>query len=221
MLERLIIRNFKLFDDVSIELGDAVVFIGPNNSGKTSALQALALWELGVRRWSEKRGGKAPPKKRSGVTLNRRDLVALPVPETNLLWRDLHVREVAREGQRQRTQNVRVEIEVAGVTDAAAWRCGMEFDYANPESLYCRPLGWAGETAERGEDSAIPPQALGVRVAYLPPMSGLAANETRLDGGAIQVRLGEGRTAEVLRNLCHGLAEAEDSAAWKDRKSVV
>jgi hypothetical protein len=33
-------------------------------------------------------------------------------------------------------------------------------------------------------------------------MSGLAANETRLDEGAIGVRIGEGRTAEVLRNLC-------------------
>ena len=56
MLERLTIRNFKRFHDVQIELGDVVVFIGPNNAGKTSALQALALWELGVRRWMERRG---------------------------------------------------------------------------------------------------------------------------------------------------------------------
>ena len=49
----------------------------------------------------------------------------------------------------------------------------------------------------------IPEDAAKVRVAYLPPMSGLAANETRLDVGAINVRLGEGRTAEVLRNLCY------------------
>lgn len=41
-----------------------------------------------------------------------------------------------------------------------------------------------------------------MHVAYLPPMSGLAATETRLDQGAINVRVGEGRTAEVLRNLC-------------------
>ena len=38
-------------------------------------------------------------------------------------------------------------------------------------------------------------------------MSGLTANETRLDPGAIQVRLGEGRTAEVLRNLCYQIAQ--------------
>jgi hypothetical protein len=46
-------------------------------------------------------------------------------------------------------------------------------------------------------------------------MSGLIANELRIDSGAIQVRLGEGRTAEVLRNLCHSLAEGpEGSERW-------
>ena len=40
-LTSLTIRNFKKFDDVTIPLGDPVVFIGPNNSGKTTALQAL------------------------------------------------------------------------------------------------------------------------------------------------------------------------------------
>ena len=44
MLTRLAIRNFKLFDKVELELGDRVVLIGPNNAGKTTALQALALW---------------------------------------------------------------------------------------------------------------------------------------------------------------------------------
>ncbi|MDA8117810.1 MAG: AAA family ATPase [Actinomycetota bacterium] len=213
MLERLIIHNFKRFERVEIELGDAVVFIGPNNSGKTSALQALALWELGVRRWHERRGD-APPRKRPGVTLNRRDLVALPVPEIGLLWRGLHARDVFKdEAGKQHTKNVRIDIEVHGVTAGRKWTCGVELDYANPESLYCRPLGWATRTTER---EAIPPEALEVRVAYLPPMSGLAANELRLDPGAIQVRLGEGRTAEVLRNLCYALATAEKSDGWSE-----
>lgn len=49
----------------------------------------------------------------------------------------------------------------------------------------------------------VPEQAVGIHVAFLPPMSGLAAVETRLDPGALNVRIGEGRTAEVLRNLCY------------------
>lgn len=41
MLTKIIVRNFKRFGEVEIDLASPVVFIGPNNSGKTSALQAL------------------------------------------------------------------------------------------------------------------------------------------------------------------------------------
>ena len=91
MLTKLTVRNFKRFDSVEIELGNPVVFIGPNNSGKTTALQALALWEIGLKRWNEKCKGKQSPDKRSRVTINRRDLIAVLVPFANLLWRDLHL----------------------------------------------------------------------------------------------------------------------------------
>jgi hypothetical protein len=60
----------------------------------------------------------------------------------------------------------------------------------------------------------IPDLVSEVRIAFLPPMSGLAANETRLDEGAINVRVGEGRTAEVLRNLCYKIC-TEDKEGWK------
>jgi len=56
----------------------------------------------------------------------------------------------------------------------------------------------------------VPQQVKDVRIAYLPPMSGLAATEDRLDPGAINVRLGEGRTAEVLRNLCYQVLSGEN-----------
>ena len=98
MLTKLTIRNFKRFGEVEVELGNPVVFIGPNNSGKTSAMQALALWDIGVKRWNEKRAGKSAPEKRPGVTVNRRDLFAIPHPSAILLWRASamceHVRRV-------------------------------------------------------------------------------------------------------------------------------
>ena len=64
MLTKLTIRNFKLFKEVEIELANRVLFVGPNNSGKTSTLQALALWSAGVRRWVERRGAGKVPKER-------------------------------------------------------------------------------------------------------------------------------------------------------------
>ena len=200
MLTNLIIRNFKRFGKVEIELGNPVVFIGPNNSGKTSAMQALALWDAGLKRWNEKRSGKSAPEKRPGVTVNRRDLLAVPVPSAALLWRELHVRDVQRMDGQQRTSNVRIDVIVEGVTKDTKWICGFEFDYANEESFYCRPLRLnEDQTPKR---MPVPKEAGDVQIAFLPPMSGLAATETRLDQGAVNVRIGEGRTAEVLRNLC-------------------
>ena len=214
MLTKLTVRNFKRFEDVEIALENPVVFIGPNNSGKTSAMQALALWHTGLRIWNARRAGDAapekrldvtvmkvnrpvrpvsssPPKKRPGVTVNRRDAIAVPVPRAALLWRGLRTRDTTRKADGgQSTKNVRVEIVVEGVSEGRAWTCGLEFDYANPESFYCRPL-----RTEAGR-MPVPPAAGAVRLAFLPPMSGLAATETRIDEGAVDVRIGEERTAE-------------------------
>jgi ABC-type multidrug transport system ATPase subunit len=213
MLTKLVIRNFKRFDNVEIPLASPVVFIGPNNSGKTTALQALALWELGLRRWKEKEEKRSgTPEKRPGATINRRDLLSVPMPSANLLWRSLRTRKVLKlkVNGKQQTQNIRIDVLVEGNTAGVDWRCGLEFDFANAESFFCRPLRLAeGKSPER---MSVPEQAYGVRVAFLPPMSGLASNETRLDSGAVNVRLGEGRTAEVLRNLCYSLAASPDNA---------
>ena len=210
MLTKLTIRNFKRFEDVEIALENPVVFIGPNNSGKTSAMQALALWHTGLRIWNARRAGEAAPEKRPGVTVNRRDAIAVPVPRAALLWRGLRTRDTTRKADGgQSTKNVRVEIVVEGVSEGRAWTCGLEFDYANPESFYCRPL-----RTEAGR-MPVPPAAGAVRPVFLPPMSGLAATETRIDEGAVDVRIGEGRTAEVLRNLCYRIHE-EAPELWPD-----
>jgi hypothetical protein len=212
LLTKMSIRNFKRFDNVTIELGNPVVFIGPNNSGKTTALQALALWHLGLKRWIEKRGDK-PPEKRPGVTINRRDLFGVPVPNANLLWRALHVRDTQYIDGRQETRNIRIDVVVDGVQNGVAWTCGLEFDLANDESFYCRPLRTTHDASPAR--MPVPPEASSIKIGFLPPMSGLAANETRLDPGAIDVRLGEGRTAEVLRNLCFQVL-TKDKHTWEN-----
>lgn len=201
MLTKLTVRNFKRFGNAEIDLGNPVVFIGPNNSGKTTALQALAFWDIGLKRWNEKRKGKTSPEKRPGVTINRRDLIAVPVPDAKLLWRELGVRDVKKIDGKQQTKNIFIDVIVEGITADETWKCGLEFYYANEESFYCRPLRLSEKRSP--ERMPIPEHADNIQLAFLPPMSGLAANETRLDPGAINVRVGEGRTAEVLRNLCH------------------
>jgi ABC-type taurine transport system ATPase subunit len=214
MLTRLQIKNFKRFPNAEIELGQAVVFIGPNNSGKTTALQALALWDVGLRKWNATYKDREAPSKRPGVTINRRDLVAIPVPGANLLWHNLHVRDVSRANGKQDTRNIRVEIQVEGLNAGRTWTCGLEFDYANEESFYCRPLRLEDEASPRR--MPIPEEAAAIRVAFLPPMSGLAATEPKWEPGRINVLLGEGQTAQVLRNLCNQLYEQpEPGKNWQ------
>jgi len=87
VLTRLRASRFKQFDQLDIELGSPVVFIGPNDSGKTTALQALGLWGIGLSHWIAKYEGREAPKRRPAVTINRRDLLAIPVPVANLARR--------------------------------------------------------------------------------------------------------------------------------------
>lgn len=211
MLTKLTVRNFKRFKELDIDLESPVTFVGPNNSGKTSAMQALALWDMGLRRWNEAVAGRGTPTECPDVTINRQDLVTIPVPTANHLWYERKTRMDFGMHPHRYTDNVRIEVTVEGVTSGTEWKCGLEFEYANSESLYCRPLRFThvGQMLRM----PVPPEVQSVRIAYLPSMSGLVAAETRLDSGAINVRIGEGRTAEVLRNLCFSICQ-KDLELW-------
>jgi ABC-type lipoprotein export system ATPase subunit len=210
MLTHISIKNFKRFEDVEFELGKSVVLIGPNNCGKSTALQALALWDIGLKQWLAKRG-KTAPEERPGVTINRNDLISIPTPSADLLWHDLHTRKGLMVENEQRTKNIRIDIIVDGESGGEIWKCGLEFDYANPESLYCRPLRQSED--KNPKRMKIPDGATNVQVAYLPPMSGLAAIEPKWEPGRINVLLGEGQTAQVLRNLCYQIYQNQKNWA--------
>lgn len=214
MLTRLLVRNFKKVREIDIELGDVVVFIGPNNSGKTSALQALWLWSAGVTDWvSQRKTGL--PGQRPGVTIPRLGLTQIPVRDVKHLWRGLRILDSERSNGEKSTKPVFIDVVVEGETHGQAWTCGMEYYYANPESLYCRPI--------RDESQGrlpVPDQAKDVALAFLPPLSGLAPEEPELQPGRISVLLGQGRSGEVLRNLCLQVKES-DPDAWEATKTAV
>lgn len=215
MITRIRVKNFKRFKDVDIELGKTVVLIGPNNAGKTTLLQALALWDVGLRRWNEKRKEKSSPGKRPGVPINRVDLISIPVPDVNLLWRDLHSRAGQVVEGKKGTKNIRIDIIVDGIADGKNWSCGFEFDYVNSESIVCRPL----RLSDDGDSKRMPvPAQADLRMAFLPPMSGLAGTEPKWEQGRINVLLGEGQTAQVLRNLCFQIFECSPKGDWERLK---
>ena len=140
-----------------------MVFIGPNNSGKTSAMQALALGVIGLKRWNEKRSREEHAREASRRDRQPPRPRSHSIPDANLLWRGLHVRDVRRVDGQQRTSNIRIDLIVEGVTNDQSWTCGLEFDYANDESFYCRPLRRSdGKTPDR---MPVPDAAGSVQIA--------------------------------------------------------
>lgn len=206
MLRSIRIQGFKRFEDVTLELGPAVVFVGPNNSGKTTALQALALWQFGLNTWMERRKQDTTAQKRRGVTVNRKDIVSVPVPNSIHLWRNLNVSHTSEGSAGGKTsERLQIVITVQGDSeDGLPWSLGMRFHYDGPETLRCEPLWPEGADMEQAQAQAR--QVAGdVEIQLLPPMSGLASTEFHLQEGAVLQLLGQGKSADVLRNLCYAV----------------
>lgn len=178
------IENFKRFGEKQrIELDHPSVLIGPNNCGKTSAIQALALWSQAVKTWFDIRKGSAA-KERTATGLNRLNIVAVPVQRTRFFWHNTRV------------QNVPLTITVGVEFKGQVVPLTMKFSHRGDELVYCAP-------DENGmKNLELVSHAAGIRVELLYPMSGLETEEPILQPGRIDVLLGQGQTAQVLRNLC-------------------
>lgn len=196
MLTSIRIKNFKRFEEIEVPLGNGFVFIGSNNSGKTSVLQALALWHLGAQRtWAD-------PNRRYALSINRRDLVHVPTRFLALLWHN----RVLRKGP----ENIPIEITVFGLANGRTWEHGVQFIYSSSEVLYCKALTNESETNDYQQP----------KIAMLPSMSGLAQVEPKIEPGRIDVLLGEGQTAQVLRNTCYNLMESNRDKWEKLRTNI-
>jgi len=86
LLHYLEIENFKRFGDKQrIELDHPAVLIGPNNCGKTSAIQALALWSQAVKTWYDVRK-ESSATERTATALNRLNIVAVLAQHQCACW---------------------------------------------------------------------------------------------------------------------------------------
>ena len=98
---------------------------------------------------------------------------------------------------------------VDGETNGGPWSSAFEFRFGNSESIVCRP------TDTFSDGKALPIEMLSTqRLHFLAPMSGLASEEAELQPGRISVLIGEGQTAQVLRNLCLSVADT-NSDSWR------
>jgi ABC-type cobalamin/Fe3+-siderophores transport system ATPase subunit len=211
MITKIRIKNFRQIKDQTIDLGQSVVIIGPNNGGKSTLLQAMSLFAIAIKAWGTERvNKKSKAQKRTGVAINLEDLLNISVSDFKELWTDLIVREgVTNEDGKPTAKNIRIEIIAEGFTNNEAWKTGFEFDYGRDSLIYARLT-----LDDEKNVYDFPDILLNERIGFLPSVAGLKPLEDKLEIGSILRYIGSGNTSDVLRNVCYLLYDKEDKTNW-------
>lgn len=195
MIRQVSLRRFKQFESLDVKLPGHVVLAGPNNGGKTTLLQAIAAWDLALRRWREMNNRARPAGAYAFCPIARPDFLAVPLPLNglDLLW-------TGRDRERELEIGVRAD----------GWSVTMQFRF-DDEQVLVRPAA-ATPHAE--------PTRVDLAVVYVPPMGGLAPEEPHYaQDEFLAGRFAEGRPGEVLRNLL--FRASSDAKAWKKLTDLV
>lgn len=179
MIRKVTLKNFKRFDDVTFVLPGHLVLAGPNNTGKTTLLQAIAAWSLGLLEWKK----LAQPRKvnvaYAWADIERLAFSAAALRSFDLLWRN-----------RATSAPLEIGLQFDGQPDLLT----LEFKFQAAGLVNVRPKADvdANRLAEIAE----------LETVFIPAIGGLVREEPMLaDRVAIQARLAQARAGEVLRNL--------------------
>ena len=191
MIAKLTLRNFKSVGEEVYEFTQFDLLVGRNNSGKSTVLQALAIWQFCVDEFhrSKRSGSK-------GIQVVLPNFTALPVPEFNLLWKDRTDRHwpLVNGSKKQEYILIGIHVEWRQATGEMA-SFGVELRYHSSQTIYAIP-GGGWEKFRACEQSGDLP-----KIAYVPPFSGLEPTEKWLDEAPIRQQVGKGQPGSVLRNL--------------------
>jgi len=200
MITKLTLKNFKSIGEQSYEFTDFDLLVGRNNSGKSTILQALAIWQFCIDEFhrSSRRGGK-------GIQIILPNFTALPVPEFNLLWTDKLIRKNADKANNKPQEYVLIGILVEWrLADGKRSQFGIDIRYHSPQTIYAIPSqGWAAFRKIEADDG-LP------RVTYVPPFSGLEPEEKGMDQALLRYFVGKAQPGSVLRNLLVSVSTKSD-----------
>lgn len=192
MITELVLKNFKSISVQTYSFTDFDLLVGRNNSGKSTILQSLAIWQYCVDEFHRmKRAGK------SGAQIVLPNFTALPLPEFNLLWTDKTGKKYPKEnGGKSKQVYIYIEIIVRWQKrDGSPGEFGISLRYHTPQSIYAIPIkGWT-EFKTLDASGELP------RIVYVPPFSGLDPFERWLDDAVVRQQVGKGQPGSVLRNL--------------------
>lgn len=193
MITKLTLRNFKSVGEQVYDFTRFDLIVGRNNSGKSTVLQAMAIWQFCVDEFHRSKRTGA-----TGIQVVLPNFTALPVPEFILLWKDRTDRKYPADPATGKKKQEFVLIEILLEWQDAADKTGafgVELRYHSPQTMYAIPSGgWSGFRACE-QAGSLP------RIAYVPPFSGLEPTEKFLDISPMRQQVGKGQPGSVLRNL--------------------
>lgn len=193
MIEKVTIRRFKRFQEVTFDLPGHIVIAGPNNCGKTTMLQAIAAWDLALTRWKQLNDFQRHGGSYTRAPITRQTFAAVPLRAFDLLWND-------------RNYSGSIEIEIK---HRQGWKVVMEFIADSTEQVYVRPKSMADPQTVRQAE---------LKTVFVPPMTGLSTDEPVYQPPKIDQLLGQSKPGEVIRNL---LFQAHQTASWGILKNSI
>lgn len=193
-IKRLQLKNFKKFKLLDVNLQGLDCLIGSNNSGKSTLLQALALFDFCLHQCLSKENGKGLVLKPRSIP--EEDFVVLPVTRGTDLWHD--------KIWQARNKHILIEIIVTFDNDKYV-ETTLDFNF-NRFSIKT--------TTENNEEWL--EQLRKFKISYLPVFSTFLIREEKRTQLAIRNELGRGNVNVVIRNLLLALKEEGREQALKE-----
>ncbi len=214
MIRKVSIHNFKSIRKQTYDFKQIDLIIGRNNSGKSTILQALAIWQYCIDEFDRaKRKGST-----RGVGVVLPNFTVLPVPEFNLLWTEKTDRKYPdapkASPSKKKQVYILIEIDVYWDKEGKPYSFKVQLRYQSPQTVYAIPADGWNLFQELKEKELLP------KIAFVPPFSGLEPTEERRDDAPMRKQIGKAQPGSVLRNLLWRVYEGS-SEDWKEVCKVV
>lgn len=209
MIKEVQLKKFKRFEDETFKLNDngLIVCAGPNSSGKSTLLHALAVWSFGLSVVRQFKGDAAlrAGYKGQGAGISDDDFTPINIPDLKHLWFNL------KYGGQAASYSMSITVKWDELNNPSGMpverRLTMAFSLVQ-DRLYIK-----ADQSNLDLDTAIP------SVVYVPPVAGLDAREEFATVPKRRTMLGRGLAGAVLRNYLYDLEEASKREKERLRKA--
>ncbi|MBI5363341.1 MAG: AAA family ATPase [Planctomycetes bacterium] len=194
-LARIALRNFKRFEELDLELANFSLLVGPNNSGKSTLLQACSLLDFCYRASLQRQnGGYEFANRTFGVD----EFAAIPTAAPQDLWHE-------RRAMSDKTAiPIRLEAEL---------RSGEKYAF-EVSTTYNR----FSVKADPENAAPVDPKTFGV--AFIPGFTGFWPREERRTPAVLRSMKAEGQHGGIVRNLLLDLM-VQTPERWESFKRVL